>query len=75
MLRTPVLAQLLLQRLLTVGPMTEPAAVLLLESRAPGRGLEAIGWARSMGLLTRTPGTDDQPAMLEAVGAPRSLAA
>lgn len=75
MLRTPVLAELLLHRLVTLGPMPEGAAVLLLESRAPGRGEETIAWAKARGMLTRIAATDDEPAMLEALGAPTALAA
>jgi hypothetical protein len=65
-LRTPVLAQLLLHRLVTLGPMPEGAAILLLESRAPGRANETIEWAKSRGMLTRIAATDDEPAMIGA---------
>ena len=74
-LRTPVLEQLLLHRLVTVGPMPEGAAVLLLESRAPGRADETIAWATARGILTRVAASDDEPAMLEAVGGPKAIAA
>jgi hypothetical protein len=74
-LRTPVLAELLLHRLVTLGPMAEGAAVVMLESRAPGRAEETIAWAKARGMMMRTPPTDDEPAMIEALGVPRSLAA
>jgi hypothetical protein len=64
-----------MQRLLTVGPMTEDAAMLLLDSRAPGRGLEAIEWASSMGMLSRIPAAGNEPATLAALGTPETLAA
>ena len=69
MLRTPVLAELLLQRLLSIGPMPQPEAVTLLESRAPGRGEEVIAWARSAGMVRVAERDDGEPgpAMLEPV--------
>jgi hypothetical protein len=74
-LRTDALATLLLNRLMTLGPMTETAAGDALDTRAPGRGAETIQWACQRGLVQRVAGTDDAPATLEAAGAPRSLAA
>jgi hypothetical protein len=65
-LRTDVLARLLLERVLRVGPMTEPAAVLMLESRAPGRGHDVIEYAQGRGMITIVPGVDDQPATITA---------
>lgn len=77
MLRTDVLCRLLLERLTSLGPMLETDAIDSLDNRAgvTGRGLEAIEWATRRGLIRRVPGQDDQPALLEAVGAPRSMAA
>ena len=75
MLRTDVLAKMLLERLLRLGAMSEPSAVMLIESRALGRGDDVIAYARRAGMLKRTPATETEPAMLEAVGTPRSLAA
>jgi hypothetical protein len=74
-LRTNLAARLLLERLLRWGPMTEPAALEMLEDRAPGRGHEIVSYARTAGMIKRTAGVDDEPATLEAVGAPSSLAA
>jgi hypothetical protein len=74
-LRTDVLCRLLVERLTSIGPMLETAAIDSLEQRAPGRGEEVIRWAGQRGLVRRVAGTDDEPATLEAVGAPRSLAA
>jgi len=68
MLRTPVLAELLLQRLLSI-EIPQPEAVTLLESRAPGRGEEVIAWARSAGMVRVAERDDGEPgpAMLEPV--------
>lgn len=74
-LRTNLAARLLLERLLRWGPMTEPAALELIEDRAPGRGHEIIGYARSAGMIRRVAGKDDEPATLEAAGTPLTLAA
>ncbi len=75
-LRTDVLARLLLDRLLRVGPMTEAAAVMLLEDRAPGRAQEIITWASQAGMIRRTPAVGDAPATLApAHMAPRPIAA
>jgi hypothetical protein len=73
-LRTDILARLLVERLNSLGAMTETEAIEVLEWRAPGRGHEVIRWAKHRGLIRRVAGTDDEPAMLEAAGAPRSLA-
>jgi hypothetical protein len=54
--------------------MSEAEAIDALDSRAPGRGPETIAWAQQMGLIRRIPGTDDQPARLEAVTSPRIAA-
>jgi hypothetical protein len=70
-LRTNVLALLLLERLLTIGPMTEPAAVIMLENRAPGRADEVISWARGAGMVRRIPALDDEPAMIAPTHAER----
>jgi len=74
MLRTDVLCRLLVERLHSLGPMSEAAAIEAIEWRAPGRGEEVIRWAKHRGLIRRVAGTNDEPAMLEAAGAPRSLA-
>jgi hypothetical protein len=74
-LRTDVLATILLERVL-VKPMTEPAAVMLLESRAPGRACDVIQWAEHRGMVRRIPGHDDEPAMIAPpVPAPGPVAA
>jgi hypothetical protein len=73
MLRTPVLAQLLMQRA-DRGPDDRGRRVLLLDSRAPGRGLEAIEWGQLKGMLSRIPAAGDEPATLAALGAPETLA-
>jgi hypothetical protein len=74
-LRTDVLARLLLERLLSLGEMTEAEAVDVLDARAPGRGADVVKYALHVGLVRRVPGDDDEPATLKALGAPRSLAA
>lgn len=75
LLRIDVLARILLERVL-VKPMTEPAAVMLLESRAPGRSADVIQWAEHMGMVRRIPAHDDQPATITApVSAPPPVAA
>ena len=77
MLRTDVLCRLLLERLTSLGPMLETDAIDSLDNRAgvTGRGLETIEWATRRGLIRRVPGQDGEPATLEALGAPRTLAA
>jgi hypothetical protein len=62
---------LLLQRLHALGPCSLQEAVDVLNDRAPGRGLEVIWWSQQRGLIRRIEGTGDEPAMLEAAGAPR----
>jgi hypothetical protein len=74
MLRTDVLARLLLARLVALGPMTEPAAIDALDVRAPGRAEEIIAHAQQWGMIRRIPGTNGQPATLEALGS-RSMVA
>ncbi len=75
-LRTDVLARILLDRLLRVGPMTEPVAAMLLEDRAPGRADEIIAWAQQAGMIRRVPAVGDEPATLApAHMAPRPIAA
>lgn len=74
-LRTNLAARLLLERLLRWGPMPEQAALDLIEDRAPGRGHEIVSYARTAGMIKRTAGNDDTPAMLEAAGGPKALAA
>jgi hypothetical protein len=74
-LRTDVLARLLLERLNSIGPMTEAEAVDVLDARAPGRGRDVVRYALHVGLIRRVAGTDDEPATLKALGAPRTLAA
>jgi hypothetical protein len=74
-LRTDVLARLLVERLLSLGPVTEPEAIDVLDARAPGRGADVVKYALHVGLVRRVTGDDDEPATLKAVGAPRSLAA
>ncbi len=71
LLRTDILARLLLERLLAVGPMTEPAAVIMLENRAPGRSDEVIAWARGAGMVRRIPAVNDEPAMIAPTHAER----
>jgi hypothetical protein len=73
-LRTDILARLLVERLASLGPMTETEAIDRLDIRAPGRGSEAVDYALRVGLVRRSQ-VDDEPARLEALGAPRSLAA
>ena len=68
MLRTNVLARLLLERILSLGPMTELAAMECVEWREPGRSHEVIEWACAAGMIRRDPG---EPATIEAAGAPR----
>jgi hypothetical protein len=75
MLRTDVLARLLVERLVSLGPLTEAEAVDVLNARAPGRGAEVVRWSRQAGLVRRVAGKNDEPDTLEALGAPRSLAA
>lgn len=74
MLRTDVLCRLLVERLVSVGPMTEAEAIEAIEWRAPGRGQEVIDRASLLGAIRRVAGKDDV-VTLEAAGAPRALAA
>jgi hypothetical protein len=73
MLRTDVLARLLVERLTSLGPMTEAAALETIDYRAPGRGADVIQWAQQRGIVRRVQTDDD--VMLEAVGTPQTLAA
>jgi hypothetical protein len=68
-LRTDVLARLLVERLNSTGPMTEAGAIEAIEYRAPGRGPDVILWAQRRGVIRRVQ-TDDA-VMLEAVGTPQ----
>jgi hypothetical protein len=68
MLRTHLLAQLLLERLTSLGPMLESDAVEAVEWREPGRGHEVVQWATGAGLIRRV--QHDDELMLEAAGAP-----
>jgi hypothetical protein len=70
MLRTDVVARLLFDRLLALGPMTEAEALDALDARAPGRAREIVQFAQAAGMLRRVQPVDDEPAMLEAAGAP-----
>ena len=74
LLRTDVLARLLVERLSSLGPMTETEAIDVLEARAPGRGEDVVRYAMHTGLVRRVNGDDGQPT-LRALGVPRSLAA
>ncbi len=67
MLRTGILARLLLERLGSLGPASEPEAVAWIELRAPGRGPEVVLWARQAGMVRRVVHGDDEPATLEAL--------
>src|SRR5829696_1103170 len=69
-LRTDVLARLLVERLASLGPMTETEAVDVLDARAPGRGADVVKYALHVGLVRRVAGVDDEPATLKALGAP-----
>jgi len=73
-LRVDVLARLLVERLNSIGPMPETEAIDVLDIRAPGRGAEAVSYAIRVGLVRRAQ-HGDEPATLEALGAPRTLAA
>jgi hypothetical protein len=74
-LRDDVLARLLVERLTSLGAMTETEAVDVLDIRAPGRGARVVAYAVRVGLVRRVQRTDSGPVTLEALGAPRSLAA
>jgi hypothetical protein len=63
-LRTNVIAMLLLEKLLAVGPMTETAVVELLDTRAPGRAQEVLEYGKGAGMISRIPGLGDEPAMI-----------
>jgi hypothetical protein len=73
-LRTDVLARLLVERLNSLGPMTETEAVDVLDMRAPGRGADVVSYSIRVGLVRRSQ-HDSEPTTLEAIGTPRSLAA
>src|SRR3954470_23868867 len=72
-LRTDLLCRLLIERLISLGPQTEEAALEAIEWRAPGRGPEVITYAQQRGVIRRVQTQDD--VMLEAVGRPQTLAA
>jgi len=72
-LRTDLLARLLIERLASTGPMTEEAAIDFLDYRAPGRGPDVVLYATQRGVIRRVQTDDD--IMLEAVGTPQTLAA
>jgi hypothetical protein len=75
-LRTDVLARLLVERLSSLGPITEAEAVDAVGIRAPGRGRATVDYALHVGLVRRIAGEDDQADALAAVGRPsRTLAA
>lgn len=74
MLRTDALARLLVERLTSLGAMAEAEAIDVLEVRASGRGAHVVSYAIRVGLVRRAQ-HGDEPATLEALGAPRSLAA
>jgi hypothetical protein len=69
-LRTDVLARLLVERLASLGPMTEAEALDVLDARAPGRGRDVVRYAVHVGLVRRVIGDDDEPDTLKALGAP-----
>jgi hypothetical protein len=73
MLRTDILARLLVERLLSLGRTNENEVLDAIEVRAPGRGPEVVTWATQRGLVRRV--QVDDAVMLEAVGAPQTLAA
>src|SRR3954469_18744219 len=73
MLRTDILARLLVERLLSLGPTSENEVLDAIEVRAPGRGPEVVTGATRGGLVRRVQVDDD--VMLGAVGAPQTLAA
>jgi hypothetical protein len=74
-LRLDVRATILLERVL-VKPMSEPHAIMLIESRAAGRADDVIAWAEHRGMIRRIPGEGDQPAMIAPpVSAPGPVAA
>jgi hypothetical protein len=70
-LRTDVAARVLLERLLALGPQSEPDVVDLLETRAPGRAHEILAYARGAGMVRRIPGLGDEPAMVAATHSER----
>lgn len=72
-LRTDLLCRLLIERLISLGPQTEAAALEAIEWRAPGRGPEVITYAQQRGVIRRVQA--DENVMLEAVGRPQTLAA
>jgi hypothetical protein len=73
-LRNDVLARLLVERLNSLGAMTETEAVDVLDIRAPGRGADVVNYSIRVGLVRRSQ-HDDEPTTLGALGVPRSLAA
>jgi hypothetical protein len=73
-LRTDILARLLVERLLSLGATSEAEVLDAIEQRSPGRGPEVVAWAIQAGIVRRVRHTDDT-VTLEAAGAPRRLAA
>jgi hypothetical protein len=74
MLRTDVLCRLLIERLNSLGPMSEAAAKDVLEQRQPGSAELVLRYGRSAGLIRRVQ-HDDEAATIEAIAVPRSMAA
>jgi hypothetical protein len=75
MLRHDVLCRLLVERLTSLGSMLEAEAEAMLEQRQPGCAKDVLRWGRQAGLIRRIDATDETPATIEAIGAPRSMAA
>lgn len=73
MLRTDVAARLVVERLSSLGALSEDSVIDWIDWRAPGRGPDIIDWAQQRGVIRRVQ-TDDA-VLLEAIGAPRSMAA
>jgi hypothetical protein len=73
-LRTDILARLLVERLLSLGGTPEAEVLDAIEQRAPGRTDEVVTYATQRGLVRRVHRADGT-VMLEAVGVPRTLAA
>jgi hypothetical protein len=72
-LRTDLLVRLVMERLASIGPRPEGEVLDAIDQRAPGRGPEVITYAQQRGLVRRVQ-TDDS-VILEAAGAPQTLAA
>jgi hypothetical protein len=74
-LRTDVLARLLVERLSSLGEMTEAESIDVLDARAPGRGADVVKYAVHVGLVRRVIDEDGEATTLKALSVPRSLAA